>query len=73
MAAAHSPLSVEQESDMSTIPQIGAPPEAPSTTVSKRKHMNLVLLVMLISLAIFPFLVRLLPAAVVQHLDVLFQ
>jgi hypothetical protein len=69
MAAAHSPLPVEQESEMSDARRMH-----PCPPIEMGKNtINPALVVILVAMAIFPFVVGFLPAPIVQHLDVLFH
>jgi hypothetical protein len=67
MAAAQTPLHVEQESDMT------ARQQPLSEVVPKKRTMDPMLIVMLVALAAFPFVAPLLPSPIAQHLDVLFH
>jgi hypothetical protein len=72
MAAAHTPLHEAQESKVSTARQIGPSPVIHATRADERT-INALLTVILLAMVIFPFAVRFLPVAIVQHLDVLFR
>ena len=71
MAAAPSPLHVDQESDMHAAAHNVAP-VSPSTHV-ERRPLNPALIVMLIALAAYPFVVGYLPESVRQYLGALFR
>ena len=71
MAAAHSPLHVEQESDMHTAAQDVVSIQASAET--DRSTMNPALMVMLIAVAAYPFVVGYFPEWVRQYLGSLFR
>jgi hypothetical protein len=71
MATAQTPLHVEQESDMSTARQVVS--ISASDAAAEQSAINPLLVVMLIALAVYPFVVGYLPESVRQYLGALFR
>jgi hypothetical protein len=70
MATAPTPLHVEQESDMSTARQVSI---SASDAAAEQSTVNPLLVVMLVALAVYPFVVGYLPEPVRQYLGALFR
>ena len=73
MAAAPSPLNVEQEKNMLSARQATAPIADTPTAPAEKRALNPVLIVMLVALAVYPFTVGFLPAPVREYLGSLFR
>jgi hypothetical protein len=71
MAAAHSPIHVEPESEMHTAAHNIA--SSPSSAETDRSTLNPALIAMLIAVAAYPFVVGYLPEWVRQYLGSLFR
>ena len=71
MAAAQTPLPIEQESAMLTAQQHAS--TANCAPMTRKQTISPVLVVILIAMVLFPFIVGVLPTPVIRHLDALFH